>query len=219
MRLRAALLLGGWLATSAAAKQACAVSNEGEEVVLDCGGLLISSIPFASYGTPSGSCAGDSGGQPFAKAASCHAAATQATLEDRCLGQATCIFTVTAAAFGDPLRCSGSGGDELGGPRRKWLAAVAACGDSMPTDAAAAASPPKPGLSIAWQSLLLLLAVFAVYCALGVLHKTRNEGAKGLEAVPHLETWKDLPYLVRDGVIYSVDSIKSKAQSEYDAVL
>ena len=43
--------------------------------------------------------------------------------------------------------------------------------------------------------------------------------APGLDALPHLEMWKDLPFLVRDGVIFSIDTIKSKAAPNYQAVL
>ena len=40
----------------------------------------------------------------------------------------------------------------------------------------------------------------------------------GVEALPHLEMWKDLPFLVRDGVIFAVDTIKSKGRPGYDGL-
>ena len=42
--------------------------------------------------------------------------------------------------------------------------------------------------------------------------------AQGIDAIPHLEMWKDLPFLVRDGVIFAVDTIKSKGRPGYDGL-
>ena len=59
-----------------------------------------------------------------------------------------------------------------------------------------------------------------MYFGLGVWYKVKRQGATmGLEAVPHLDFWQDLPYLVRDGVIFTVDTIKSKGRPNYDPVL
>ena len=60
---------------------------------------------------------------------------------------------------------------------------------------------------------------FALYFALGIAYKVKRFGAKGLDAIPHLEMWLDLPYLVRDGVIFSIDTLKSKGRPNYEAVL
>ena len=60
--------------------------------------------------------------------------------------------------------------------------------------------------------------VFLVYCGLGIAYNVQRKGAKGVEALPHLEMWKDLPFLVRDGVIFAVDTIKSKGRPGYDGL-
>ena len=45
-------------------------------------------------------------------------------------------------------------------------------------------------------------------------------GAKGVEAVPHLDMWRDLPWLVKDGIVFTIDTIKSKGRRpNYDGVL
>lgn len=49
--------------------------------------------------------------------------------------------------------------------------------------------------------------------------ETRAVVVAAPQAIPHLEMWKDLPYLVRDGVVFSIDTIKSKARSQYQTVL
>ena len=113
----------------------CAVANEGEEIVFDCGGelsedftfiffaadgrgrkawprprawtvdldraplalrldshtLAVSAVDFGSFGRPTGTC--DEGSR-LEIDRSCHARDSIASLEDRCLGQSTCLFTV-----------------------------------------------------------------------------------------------------------------------------
>jgi len=81
----------------AAQHTACAIANEDTEVVFDCGGELISAVQFASFGTPVGSC--ENSGTTLQQFASCHAHATAVLLEERCLGQATCIFQATAESL------------------------------------------------------------------------------------------------------------------------
>jgi len=181
----------------------CAVANEGEEIVFDCGGDLISAVEFGSYGRPRGTC-GDSS---FERDDGCHAAQTVSSLEDRCLGQATCLFTVTASTFGGAPHCSG-------GNSKRWLAAVLQCGDSSTV----APTVAPTGLGIGWQFNMFVFVVVVLYCGLGVAYNIYRKGAKGVDAVPHLETWKDLPFLVRDGIIFAVDTIKSKGRPGYDGL-
>ncbi|KAL5563083.1 hypothetical protein UlMin_032830 [Ulmus minor] len=59
-------------------------------------GYSISSIKFASYGTPLGSCGNLQHG-------TCHAPTSLAVLEKKCIGQQTCSVTVSGSEFGrDP---------------------------------------------------------------------------------------------------------------------
>jgi hypothetical protein len=46
-----------------------------------------------------------------------------------------------------------------------------------------------------------------------------TRSARALASLPPAQMWKDLPALVRDGVVYSVDTIKSKGRAQYDPVL
>ena len=186
----------------------CAIANDGSEVVFDCGGELISAVQFGSFGTPRGSC---ETGEEFERMASCHAPLTLALLEERCLGQSTCIFAVTADAFGGAPKCAESDGS------KRWLGAVLTCGNT-PTQGTAAA-PIRPGLSTGWQVVIFIFFAFSLYCGLGVYHGTRNGLTLGPEAIPHVEMWKDLPYLVRDGFVFAVDTIKSKGRGQYESVL
>ena len=60
------------------------------------------------------------------KSSACHSLRSEAVLEERGLGQTTCMFVVSDELFGDP--CTG---------RPKWLAARLACGDHTALDFAA----------------------------------------------------------------------------------
>ena len=197
----------------AAQHTACAIANEDTEVVFDCGGELISAVQFASFGTPVGSC--ENSGTGLQQFASCHAHATAVLLEERCLGQATCIFQATAESFGGKLLCPSSIG-----PKR-WLAAVLVCGNT-PTEDVPPVVPKHEELKIhlGWATVFFIALAFALYCGLGVYFNVQRNGAKGLEAIPHLEMWKDLPALVWEGTIFAIDTIKSKGgKAQYEGVL
>ena len=72
-----------------------------------------------------------------------------------------------------------------------------------------------------WKFVVLVSAVFVAYCALGVAYKVRRLGTPaGLESLPHVEMWRDLPALVRDGIVFSVDTLKSAwRRDHYQTVL
>ena len=183
----------------------CAVADENAEIVFDCAGDLISGVDFASFGQPRGKCGKNGEANSLQIDSSCHYAQTLTALEDRCLGTATCLFTVTSAAFGGGPHCSH-------GARMK-LAAVLACGEGSSSAAAG-----TRGLGIGWQFNIFVLTLFILYFGMGIAYNVQRNGAKGVEAIPHLAMWKDLPFLVRDGVIFAIDTIKSKGRPGYDGL-
>ncbi|GAA0173430.1 galactosidase [Lithospermum erythrorhizon] len=74
-------------------------TNTPAAVHLQCDpGHTISSIEFASYGTPQGSC------QKFSKG-SCHASNSELVVSEACQGRNSCSISVSNDAFGDP--CNG----------------------------------------------------------------------------------------------------------------
>ncbi|KAL1524203.1 hypothetical protein AB1Y20_019111 [Prymnesium parvum] len=183
----------------------CAEASEGDEIVFDCGGEFISAISFASYGQPAGTCGGG-----FSKT-SCDSKRTEAVIEDRCYGQTTCMFTVSSDIFGDPCPTSS---------RTKKLSAVLACGASLTTSEPEAEEDSAPvRASYGWKFIFVVFVVFGLYLGLGVAYNVKRNGASGLDAVPHLEMWKDLPFAVRDGIIFSIDTIKSKGRQQYQTYL
>jgi len=188
----------------------CAEAKEHDEIIFDCGGEFISKVSFASYGTPTGHCGADNTAD-MRSTRTCHAMKSEAILEERCLGQTTCMFVVNDDLFGgDP--CSG---------KAKRLGARLACGDHMAAEMAAKnAKLKRSGVGYGIKFLVLLAILFALYCALGIIYRIRRLGiAPGMDALPHMEMWKDLPFLVKDGIVFSIDTIKSKASPNYQTVL
>lgn len=74
---------------------------------------------------------------------------------------------------------------------------------------------------VGWHFVGFVVGVLGLYFGLGVAYNVRRNGAKGLEALPHLDMWRDLPWLVKDGVVFSIDTIKSRGlrRANYDGVL
>ena len=81
--------------------------DEGTPVTLSCGasGKTIASIDFASYGTPTGSCAGGSG--PMSKNASCDAPTALSVVEAACIGKSECTLYANNTQFGGQDPCPG----------------------------------------------------------------------------------------------------------------
>jgi hypothetical protein len=101
----------------------CGTTSEGGTLELQCAepGATISAIPFASFGTPRGSC-------PAFVNGSCNAQSSAAVVQAACVGKASCSVPATNADFGgDPCpgtskslsvvaRCSSGGGSQPNAP-------------------------------------------------------------------------------------------------------
>lgn len=76
----------------------CATADENASATLTCpAGTTVSSIRFASYGTPTGSCGSFS-------TSGCHASSSESVVRDACLGRNSCSVAATNGNFGDPCR-------------------------------------------------------------------------------------------------------------------
>lgn len=86
-----------YFTSAAQSQQICAVADEGEELLLDCGvGGTIAQVLFASFGTPLGTCAGG------VSLGSCNAPETDTIVRILCLGQQSCTVRSETSIFGDP---------------------------------------------------------------------------------------------------------------------
>jgi centromeric protein E len=52
--------------------------------------------------------------------------------------------------------------------------------------------------------LLILLGGFGAYMLIGMQMNQRKHGTSSMESLPHLEFWRDFPFLVKDGINYSL---------------
>ena len=76
----------------------CGSVDENQNLTLTCVGGVFSSVVYASYGKPLGSCAAG-----FTTNSSCSAPQSAAVVSARCLGKAACTIDATSATFGgDP---------------------------------------------------------------------------------------------------------------------
>ena len=120
----------------------CKAEPEGSVVHLECGGVTtgshISSVTFASYGTPSGYCNEDKG-DTFSVNRTCHANSSQQVIEKECLGKPSCSVTASNAVFGgDPCHLT-----------PKYLAADVVCTPAQELSAGA------PDLDIALEAWIV----------------------------------------------------------------
>ncbi len=107
----------------------CGVVGEHEFLRLSCAaGQTIRAIQYASYGTPSGSCAAG-----FSNSY-CHAAASKPIVERACLGRQSCSVESRNSVFSDP--CSGT---------KKLLAVVAVCSGDGPPPGSSTTQLGRPG--------------------------------------------------------------------------
>ena len=121
-------------------------------------------------------------------------------------------FCVNPALFG-PDPCPGA---------PKKLIAQLGCGDKIKEAESAAElaalKPKNTPVRYGWAFIYFVGFIFTAYCALGIAFKIRREKATGLDVIPHLETWKGLPSLVKDGVVFSIECVKTGGRPNYDAV-
>ena len=102
-------------------------------------GNAISEVLFASYGTPTGSCAAPG---TLAVDASCHANSSRAVLEKACVGKANCSVPATLATFGN---------DPCEGTNKKLAVRIRCADDPPPTPAPTPASPYNTFIATTWQ--------------------------------------------------------------------
>lgn len=73
----------------------------------------------------------------------------------------------------------------------------------------AAACPASGGGGSGKMFLILLLAATAVYCGGGIAYNKYRAQKQGMEMIPQLEFWQQLPGLVKDGVAFSWANTKA----------
>ena len=126
----------------------CGSVAEDSTLELGCaGGATIAAVSFASFGTPTGSCAAGWA------VGSCDAANSTSAIAALCVGRASCSVDASIAFFGDPclgtlktlaaqVTCTAGGSTPAASRRDAFLAAVGAASAPL---AAGAGAEPTPG--------------------------------------------------------------------------
>ena len=124
--------------------------NPPKYVYLTCGAAKISSVEFASWGTPSGQCTGVTGTSSSFKKGSCNQKSTADKVKELCVGKLEC--RIPAGSEDDPIN-SGNGlfGDPCPGTPKR-LAVVVSCAAST------------------WGAPFLVLLCLATLFYLGAFH-------------------------------------------------
>jgi mannan endo-1,4-beta-mannosidase len=126
--------------SGAAQTGTCASGAENDAITLSCpAGQVVTSISFASYGTPSGTCGAFVAG-------SCQSSSSAAVVSNACVGKGSCTLSASNSLFGDP--CVGT---------VKRLSVQATCGSAPQTsgtqgDAGKGVAPPAvapPAVAVA----------------------------------------------------------------------
>jgi len=68
------------------------------------------------------------------------------------------------------------------------------------------------GLSIGWIMIIIFLSVLVAYAVSGVLINKYYRKMEGSELIPNVSFWTEVPSLVKDGIVYTVRTIKSKIE-------
>jgi len=59
-------------------------------------------------------------------------------------------------------------------------------------------------ISIGWLLIILGFVIFVLYIALGSLYKWKiKKEPMGINVIPNIEFWKELPFLVKDGILFT----------------
>lgn len=83
---------------------------------------------------------------------------------------------------------------------------------TVPYDGACRTAPPSGGLSTGTVLLILFFVALLIYLVGGILIN-RHNGAEGVEMIPHLQFWKELPSLIVEGGVFFVQLVTCQGGS------
>ncbi|KAL1925221.1 uncharacterized protein VTP21DRAFT_104 [Calcarisporiella thermophila] len=77
---------------------------------------------------------------------------------------------------------------------------------------------PSSGISGFSIFMIIVMVIFAAYIILGMLYNYNTNRARGVDMIPHLEFWRDLPYIIRDGLVRLWNMFASSGRGRYSAL-
>jgi hypothetical protein len=66
--------------------------------------------------------------------------------------------------------------------------------------------------------IIVLLCIVVAYFVIGVLVMRFYKGARGVEMIPNLSFWKDFPFLLKDGFVFTFTAWPCCPYSQYKRV-
>lgn len=72
------------------------------------------------------------------------------------------------------------------------------------------------GLSGGWIFVIIVLVCAFVYFVGGFIYKTRQKGTSGMESIPNIDFWRQVPGLVKDGAIFTWSKIRGNKYEKMD---
>lgn len=131
-----------------------------------------------------------------------------ALLNLRCAAGAATAEPISATIDGCALELNWT--SPLGCPVSTSLtdSSTGSSGESVAGPTAPAPAPPSSSGGLAAWLLWAVLLAFLAYCVLGVAQNIRNEGRRGLDAIPHRDLWFALPGAVSALCHRAVDVVR-----------
>lgn len=65
------------------------------------------------------------------------------------------------------------------------------------------------GLTWGWFFIICFAVSAFLYFSIGMVYKYKKLGVTGLESIPNIEFWRDLPGLVKDGIAFTVTKVRA----------
>ena len=74
---------------------------------------------------------------------------------------------------------------------------------------------PAGGLSHGWVFIILFTVFSTLYLVGGIVYKQKQLGVEGIESVPNIDMWRQLPSLVMDGVTFTRETLTELYETKY----
>jgi len=75
----------------------------------------------------------------------------------------------------------------------------------------------KGGIDVGWILIIIVIVCVILYLGVGVVYKWRRHDAKGLDLIPNIEIWREIPGLIKDGFMFTYHKITCRGD-QYQAI-
>ena len=86
-------------------------------------------------------------------------------------------------------------------------------GEGARAEGGGLSAAPRARSGKGWSFIFMVILIAGLYLGIGIGYNYKKMGLRGVEAVPNISFWRQVPGLVKDGVTFSAE--QSKAGMEY----